>query len=187
MNRIGMIATLGLALALGSVSTYAGAPTIDAPLPVLEITDRGELTMNGEDFRFIPWSSEMNPGKVHVIQYFGANMGDRDVFKPVTDLLESSMKPGSVHVSTVLNMDAALWGTTGFVLSELEKNKKIHPQATLVLDEDGVGVEQWDLGEAGTGLIVMDDKGIVKYFNRQSLTEAELASTMELIKSLAEG
>jgi hypothetical protein len=31
----------------------------------------------------------------------------------------------------------------------------------------------------------MDDKGIVKYFKRQSLTEAELANTLELIRSLA--
>ena len=31
----------------------------------------------------------------------------------------------------------------------------------------------------------MDDQGIVKYFNRKSLTEEELASTMDLIRSLS--
>jgi len=185
MSWTRLIAILGTALALASGTAHAAAPTIGSPLPVLNITDRGELTMNGEKFSFIPWSSETNPGKVHIIQYFGATMGDSKVFEPVTDLLETSVKPGTVHVSTVLNLDAALWGTTGFVMSELEKNKKIHPQATMVVDEDGAGVSQWDLGEAGTGLIVMDDQGIVKYFNRKSLTEEELASTMELIRSLS--
>ena len=185
MKRISLITAL--CLALGSITTLAGAPTIDAPLPVLKITERGELTMNGDDFSFVPWSSATNPGKVHIIQYFGANMGDSKVFEPVTDMLETSVEPGTVHVSTVLNLQAALWGTTGFVLSELEKNKKIHPQATMVVDDEGTGVAEWELGEAGTGLIVMDDKGIVKYFNRKSLTEEELASTMKLIRSLAGG
>ena len=62
----------------------AGAPAVGAPLPVLEIADRGELTMSGDEFSFVPWSSDTNPGTVHVIQYFGANLGDRDVFAPFT-------------------------------------------------------------------------------------------------------
>jgi len=185
MNRICLMTLLSLALALNGVTALASTPVVDAPLPVLKITDRGELTMHDDTFSFVPWSSAANPGKVHVIQYFGANLGDRDVFKPVTDMLENSFKPGTVHVSTVLNLDAALWGTTGWVISELEKNKKIYPESTMVVDEEGTGVKEWDLGKAGTGLIVMDDKGIVKYFKRQSLTEAELASTLELIRSLA--
>lgn len=175
-----------MALTLVSSIALAGAPALDSPLPVLSITERGELTMTGEDFSFVPWSSDNNPGKIHVIQYFGANFGDRDVFKPFTDLLQTSLEPGTVHVSTILNLDAALWGTTGFVVSELKKNKKIHPLATMVLDEEGTGVLEWELGKAGTGLVVMDDKGIVKFFNRQTLSQEELASTLELIRSLAE-
>lgn len=185
MNRIRLVSALCSALFLTSLHTFAGALTLGAPLPVLSIDDRGELTMSGDDFGFIPWTSETNPGKIHVIQYFGANLGDRDVFAPFTDMLQAELEPGTVHVSTVLNMDAALWGTTGFVLSELEKNKKKHPEATMVLDEEGDGVAAWDLGDDGTGLIVMDAKGVVKYFKRSSLNEEEQASTLALIRSLA--
>jgi YtfJ family uncharacterized protein len=174
---------ISMVLFLASGSALAGAPAVDSPLPLLSITERGELTLTGDDFSFVPWSSATNPGKVHVIQYFGANLGDRDVFKPFTDLLQTSVEPGTVHVTTVLNLDAALWGTTGFVISELEKNKRIHPLATMVLDEEGTGVVEWDLGKAGTGLIVMNDKGVVKYFTRQSLTKDELAATLELVRS----
>lgn len=170
-------------LILASGSALAGAPAVDSPLPLLSISERGELTMAGNEFSFVPWSSATSPGKVHVIQYFGANLGDRDVFKPFTDLLQTSVEPGTVHVTTVLNLDAALWGTTGFVISELEKNKRIHPLATMVLDEDGAGVVKWDLGKAGTGLIVTDEKGMVKYFTRQSMSEEELAATLELVRS----
>jgi YtfJ family uncharacterized protein len=174
---------ISMLLILASGSTLAGTPAVDSPLPLLSISERGELIMAGDDFSFVPWSSASNPGKVHVIQYFGANMGDRDVFKPFTDLLQTSVEPGTVHVTTVLNLDAALWGTTGFVISELEKNKRIHPLATMVLDEEGTGVVEWDLGKAGTGLIVMDEKGMVKYFTRQSMSEEELAATLELVRS----
>lgn len=187
MDRIRCMMTLCAALLLGSTSVFAGAPSVGSPLPVLEIEERGELTMDGDEFSFVPWSSGTNPGKVHVIQYFGANLGDRDVFQPFTDLLQESVKPGTVHVSTVLNMDAALWGTSGFVLSELEKNKQMHPQATMVLDEEGSGVNAWDLGEDGTGIIVMDAKGIVQYFKRSSLDKEERASTLALIHALNGG
>ncbi len=185
MNRIRFVTALCSALFLASFQALAGAPTVGLPLPALSIDDRGELTMSGEDFGFQPWTSETNPGKIHVIQYFGANLGDRDVFAPFTDMLQEKLEPGTVHVSTVLNMDAALWGTTGFVLSELEKNKKQHPEATMVLDEEGTGVSAWDLGDDGTGLIVMDEQGIVKYFKRSSLDEEERANTLELIRSLS--
>lgn len=187
MKSIHLAVTLCVAFVLGSAGAAAGVPTVGAPLPALEIAERGELTMSGNDFSFVPWTSETNPGKVHVIQYFGANLGDRDVFQPFTDMLQERVEPGAVHVSTVLNMDAALWGTSGFVLSELEKNKKMHPLATMVLDEEGIGVSRWDLGDDGTGLIVMDDKGVVQYFKRSSLDEKERTSTLELIRSLLGG
>ena len=169
-------------LILFCTNALAGVPTIDAPLPLLAITERGELTLTDDEFSFIPWSSEAGLGKVHVIQYFGATVEHKDTFKPFTDLLQSSFEPGAINVTTVLNMDAAMWGTTGFVMSELKKNKRMLPSAAMVVDDNGSGVIEWDLGKAGTALIVLDDKGIVKYFSRQALSEAEMASTVELMR-----
>lgn len=175
--------SLGVILALFSLGALAAAPAVDAPLPPLEIDDRGELVMQGDDFDFRPWSSGNNPGVVHVIQYFGAKMSHKDLFSPVTDSIQETFAPGSVHVTTVLNMDAALWGTGGFVMSELKKNKKAHPTATMVIDEEGAGVETWELGKGGTGLIVLDSQGVVKFFSPDPLNDEELASTIELIRS----
>ncbi|MCP4210810.1 MAG: hypothetical protein GY764_04960 [Halieaceae bacterium] len=180
-------ALAALLLAIITTSSVASVPTPGAPLTNLEITERGELTMEGDDFEFIPWDSDTTRDTVHVIQYFGATLSDRDVFKPFTDMLQAELEPGSVHVSTVLNLDAAVWGTTGFVVSELKKNKQQHPSATMVLDADGDGVDTWALGEAGTGLIIMDKTGIVRYFSLGSPDEKELAKTLELIKTLSGG
>ncbi|HEY6132248.1 MAG TPA: YtfJ family protein [Halioglobus sp.] len=172
-------------LVLGFVCTtaLATAPTVDSPLPLLVIGERGELIVSGDDFSFVPWRSDTNPGKVHVVQYFGANQSDSKVFEPFTDLLQKSLEPETVHVTTVLNLEAALWGTTGFVMSELKKNKRIHPLATLVVDDKGIGVTEWELGKAGTGLVVMDEKGIVKYFTRQAMSEQDMAAMLELARS----
>ncbi|MCB1845042.1 MAG: hypothetical protein KDI09_18905 [Halioglobus sp.] len=164
-------------------AVLAAAPTTDAPLPALEISDRGELVAQDKEFSFRPWSSTNHPGKVHVIQYIGAKMSDKDLFKPLTDALETRFEPGSVHVTTVLNMDAAMWGTSGLVMSELKKNKLKYPEATMVIDEEGTGVDIWGLKESGRGLFVTTSDGTVKYFASQSLSEEELASTIELIRA----
>lgn len=171
------------AMTLAYTTVQAATPTIDAPLPALNISERGELTLSGDDFKFVPWSSDTKVGKVQVIQYFGATLGDRDTFKPFTDLLQTSFKPGTIHVSTVLNLDAAMWGTTGMVISELKKNKRVHPLATMVLDDEGSGVAKWGLGEAGTGLLVVNNQGIVKFFTPEALSKDEMATTVELIRA----
>jgi hypothetical protein len=172
-----------LAFAFVCSNALASTPTVGAPLPLLNITERGEIVMNGDDFAFVPWRSDIGPGKAHVIQYFGATMGDRDLFEPFTDLLQANLEPGSYHVTTILNLDAAMWGTTGLVISELEKNKRLHPQATMVVDNEGLGVKEWNLGKAGTGIIVLDDKGIVQYFSLGAPTEKEMASALELMRA----
>jgi YtfJ family uncharacterized protein len=176
---------LTTALTLVCSSAFADAPAIGKSLPLLVIEDKGEILYQAEedDFSFAPWSSATNPGQTHVIQYFGANVGDRDTFEPLTDLIQSSLQPGSVYVSTVLNLDAAMWGTSGFVISEIKKNKKIHKGSTMVLDEDGDGVDTWGLGKDGTGVVILDKNGIVLYFSKGSLSPEELEAAMSLIET----
>jgi len=170
-------------LALGCSTVFASAPVVDAPLPMLSISERGELTMAGDDFEFVPWRSDAGPDKINVVQYFGATMSDSEIFKPFTDLLEKNFQPGLVHVTTILNLDAALWGTSGWVISELKKNKRIHPQATMVVDDKGLGVGEWELGKSGAGLLVVDGEGTVKYFTRQAMSEDELAAALALVRA----
>lgn len=173
----------GFMLTLFCSSIFASAPTVDSPLSTLDIAARGELTMSGDEFAFVPWTSDANLGKVQVFQYFGATMSDSKIFEPFTNLLQKSVAPGAIHVTTVLNLDAAMWGTTGFVISELEKNKRLHPESTMVVDDEGTGVTEWGLGDAGSGLIITDAKGVVKYFTAKAMSEAEMADALALIQA----
>ncbi len=171
---------------------WAGAasgqtPVEKQPLPPLKIPALGELVLEGEEVGYRPWSSDHNPGKVHIIQYFAGTMSASKTFEPFTDLLQSSFEEDSYHVTTIINLDAATWGTTGFVVSEVEANKRKFPLSTMVLDEDGSGARQWLLGKKGAGLVVIDRDGVVAYFTRKALSASELHAARELVGGLIQG
>lgn len=168
---------------LSATVTVAQPPVPESPLPELKISDRGELVYQEDDFSYKPWSSSESPGTIHVLQYFGATMAASDRFRPFTDLLQESLEPGTVHVTTIINLDAALWGTSGFVISELKKNKKMHPTATMVVDEEGAGVNKWSLGKKGSGLVIVDASGKVMFFSNDALSEEQMQLNLEMIKA----
>jgi len=168
---------------LSATVALAQTPAPEAALPELKISDRGELVYLEDDFSYEPWSSSKSPGTIHVLQYFGATMAASDRFRPFTDLLQASLEPGTVHVTTIINLDAAMWGTSGFVISELKKNKKMHPTATMVVDEEGSGVNKWALGKKGSGLVIVDATGKVMFFSDDALSKEEMQSSLELIKA----
>ena len=178
---------LSIIIILGCSAASAGTPTIESPLPLLDISDKGELLFKNDDFSFAPWRSDADPGKIHVVQYFGGTMAASETFKPFTDTLQETLTPGTYHVTTIINLDAAMWGTTGFVVSELKKNKRKHPTATMVLDEEGTGASLWELGDDGTGLAILDEQGNVKYFTLQPMSAEEIQSNVELIRANIDG
>jgi len=170
-------------LMISSAVALGQPPALQAPLPALDIADRGEIQYRDDEFSFTPWNSGNNPGKVHIVQYFGGTKGDSETFKPFTDLLQETFELGTYHVTTIINLDAALWGTTGFVVSEVKENKRKHPGSTLVLDEDGVGAVKWQLGKKGAGLAILDDQGIVRYFTTEPMSTEEMSISLDLVRA----
>jgi YtfJ family uncharacterized protein len=175
-------AFFALACLLAQLSAQAQQPAPGAPLPPLKIADRGELLLQGDDFSFAPWSSDRQPGKVHILQYFGATRSDSKRFKPFTDAVEQTFEQGQYHITTIINLDAALWGTTGLVVSEVQDSKRKYPGSTMVLDENGSGVEAWQLGDEGSGLVIMDARGMVQYFTRDSLDDEQMEHSLTLVR-----
>ena len=166
--------------------SWAQAPVVDQPLPPLQIAERGELQLETDDISYAEGSSEQGVGTVHVLQYFAGSLSASKIFEPFTDALQETYAHGSYHVTTIVNLDDAMWGTSGFVVSELSKNKRQFPDATMVLDENGTGKQTWELGEHGAGLVILDPNGIVQYFTRESLNEQALQSALKLVGSYIE-
>ena len=169
-----MMRYLLLILGLVSVSAGAAPPALNQTLPLLVLEDRGELLLEGDEFSFSPWRSDSGPEKVHVLQYFAGTKSASEAFEPFTDRLQEVLVPETYHVTTVINLDAALWGTTGFVVSELKANKRRYPLATLVLDEDGLGAKTWELGKKGALLAIMDATGQVRFLSNQPMTPEQI-------------
>jgi len=173
-------------LLLPSLLSRADTPVLNAPLPTVVIEERGELVLAEDQFSYRMWNSDFNPGKPHIIQYFAGTMSASKTFEPFTDRLQQEFDLGLYHVSTVINLDASIWGTTGFVVSEVKSSKAEFPLSTMVLDKAGTGASRWELGKKGALLAVIDNSGKVRYLAREPLVETELETATELVRSLIE-
>ncbi len=173
--------SLALSLFL-STAALAEPPSMNNPLPTLSIEDKGEVVLQDKKFAYRPWHYQSLLGEVHILQYIAGTKRASDSFKPLTDLLSTTFPDGGYHVTTVINLDAAMWGTAGFVTSEVKSSKKEFPLATLVLDEDGSGQKAWELAEKGAFLAVMDKSGSVIYLSHNTLSQSDVALTLMLIE-----
>ncbi|MEH6610618.1 MAG: YtfJ family protein [Halioglobus sp.] len=167
-----------------SAASHAQTPALSSPLPTLSIADRGQLIAAADDYSYAPWDSSQNPNKTHVLQYFAGTVSDKKTFEPFTDLLQTELNHNDFHVTTIVNLDAALWGTTGFVISEVKGKKDEFPMATMVVDTDGLGEQTWALGKKGAILVVLDTQGVVQFVTREAMDESTITSTLELMRTL---
>lgn len=172
----------GILLALG-LSAVAGPPELQQPLPAVTVQDRGELVLEGEEFGYRPWRSG-GVGKVQVLQYIPATRAGEAAYKPLTDRLQQVLAVGSFHVSTVLNLDAALWGTSGLVVSEAKKNKRRYPDATIVLDKKAAVGRAWGVEKPGRALVILDAMGTVHYFSTEPAAESGVDAQIALVRRL---
>ena len=165
-----------------STSAWSSGIQVGQPLPALAITERGELLLENEAFSYAPWQMPENIDKVHVLQYMAGRLSARSQSKPFTDRLKESLPLGSYHVTTVINLDDALWGSGGFVVREVKDSKKKYPLSTIVLDEHGTGLETWQLQPKGAAIFVLDPLGTVLYLKEGGMSEDEIENTLELIR-----
>ena len=149
----------------------------------LSIAEKGELVLSGDDVDYRSWSYPQQPGKVHVLQYMAATRAASKINKPFTDKMSADLPKGGVYLSTtILNLDEAMWGTSGMVESELASKKLEFPDAVMVADAEGSGLKQWQLETETSAIIVTDAQGVVQYFKQGEMSSAEIDSTLALIR-----
>ena len=183
LSRAGLQLTFIIALYLGAAHSTATASVlaVGARLPDLSIDNRGELLLQDDEVSYRSWSYPQHTGKIHIVQYMAATRTAGDLHKPFRDRLDTDLPANSFSTTTILNMDDAIWGTGGFVISELKSNKKLYPEAVMVVDEEGLGVKRWALDDDSAALIIVDSRGTVRYVKQGSMSAAEVDSTLALI------
>ena len=162
---------------------WASTIQVGQPLPDLAIAELGELLLEEDEFRYQPWRASRQPDeKVHVLQYMAGRMSARNQNRAFTDRLEKALPYRGYHVTTVINLDDALWGTSSFVLGEVKASKRKYPASTIVMDENGVGLETWRLQPKNSNIVVTDASGTVLYFKQGPMSDEEIEATLKLIE-----
>lgn len=173
---------LATSLTLIAAGSSAQQPSLNEPLPALTIEDKGELLLEEGEFSYGSWTAGVNSGEVQVLQYIPGTLGGKKLFKPFTDMLKVEFPGGSLDVTTIINMDDALWGTSGMINSQIQTNKEEFPKSTFVLDKSGIGNKNWALGKKGAVLAVIDRSGSVVFLKREAISEQEVVSAIAIVK-----
>jgi YtfJ family uncharacterized protein len=175
---------LGSLMWLAATTSFAEGIVVGQPLPELNIAERGELLLENDDVSYTAWQAPIQPGKAHVLQYMAGTAGASKINEPFTERLKVA-EGLDILVTTVINLDDATWGTSGFVVSEVKKNKRLFPMSQLVLDEDGRGRETWSLPRKSSAIVITDASGIVQYVKQGAMDEQEIQSALDLLRAMS--
>lgn len=166
-----------------SASLQAATISVGNPLPFVTITDRGEILLqaDGSD-TYRPWQSDGTRGRIVILQHLAARLSAKSILQAFNDTMEKRAYPhDKVLVAVVVNLDDALWGTSGLVQSELKGNKKKHAQSNIVADKKGVARKVWDLKEQNAAMAILDTEGTVLFFKEGKPTERETTAIINMI------
>ena len=169
-------------LALPSLCAHSAEVTLGEPMPPLTIPSQGELKLSDDEFSYEPWALPVGLGKPHILQYMAGTLKARGQTQSFNDRLETDIPHEKIHITTVINMDQILWGSTRFVMSQVKSNKARYPMATIVLDESGLGQRTWALPEKDAAVVLMDPNGSVLWFKEGALSDQDIDETIELLR-----
>lgn len=177
------IKNIVLSLSLIGASAFCAALELGGTLPSLAVPSKGELILDGDKVRHQAWSTEqIATGSPALIFHVAARMSSDSIIAPLKERLnQGNYEPGSFQSISVINLNDALWGTAGLVGSELEKNKREHPEAILVADKKGSGIDAWQLKKGTVAFILLDQNGKIRYLKEGELSADDVNTIIALL------
>lgn len=174
-----------LASTLLLASSFSMALELGGKLPPLDVPSRGELVLKGDDISFTPWTSAtIVTGSPALIFHMPARMSSDAAIAPLRARLEAgNYEADSFQSISVVNLDDALWGTSGLVAGELAKNKRAHPQAVLVADDASRGLAAWNLKPRSIAVILLSAEGKITYLKEGRLSEKDIDTVIEKLNA----
>lgn len=173
---------VGTLCLIASTLTYAQLPVVGETLPGVSIDDKGSIELEGEEMVYQPWSTAMLKGKPVYLQHMAARASTDDINKPLDDAVEAKgYTPEQFHSAAIVNKDDAVWGTGAFVTSQLKKNKRRYPESTIVVDDNGTALKQWQLEKKNAAVIILSPEGKVLLFKQGALSSAEVIEAVAIL------
>ena len=154
-------------------------------VPPVGVADRGELMLNNDEFSYKKWNSAQLAGKVRVVQHIAGRTSAKEKNATLVEAIKSANLPHDKYqTTTIVNTDAAIPGTSMFVRSSIESNKKLYPWSQFIVDSAGLVRQSWQLEEKGSAGIVLDKAGRVQWVKDGSLTPQEVQQVIALLHKL---
>lgn len=149
------------------------------------IADRGELILDNDKFSYKNWNSAQLSGKVRVVQHIAGRSSAKEKNAALIEAIKSAGLPHDRYqTTTIVNTDDAIPGSSMFVRSSIESNKKLFPWSQFVVDSDGVVRKAWQLDEGSSAIVVLDKDGRIQWSKDGTLTADEVKQVIALLHKL---
>ncbi len=175
---------------LFSSSALSASPLSEGePLPELQVSAPGVLALQeDESIHYLPWDSTSTAGKPTLIYHLAGTSSASDLNRRFIDRLKQLELPkGSYYFVTIVNLEDALWGTSGLVQRSVEKRQRRYQQNIFVLDETSIVRNTWGLVPESSAVLLLDASGTLVRVKDGPLTAEEEQEFVELITTAVSG
>lgn len=154
-------------------------------VPPVGVADRGELNLDNDKFSYKTWNSAQLPGKVRVVQHIAGRTSAKEKNANLIEAIKAAKFPHDRYqTTTIVNTDDAIPGTSMFVRSSIESNKKLFPWSQFIVDSDGLTRKAWQLEEGSSAIVVLDKDGKVEWVKDGALTQGDVQQVIALLHKL---
>lgn len=177
-----------LLVLLGAHQAMAGGANIEVGkmLPSLEIAEKGECVLKESAISYEPWHTDALQGQVQILEHVAARAGVDKINASFYAAVKAAIPEGQLAFSTIVNSDDAMWGTSGLVPGEIEKNKRKEPNVRFIIDTEGLALSKWGLEAKSAAIAILDAQGKVLYFKEGGFSDEEITQGLSLIKQQLE-
>ena len=168
-----------------SVNAFAHNIQPNQLLANVTVSDKGEITLNGNDVAYKSWSSTALPGKVRVIQHIAGRSAAKEKNQAMIEAIKAAhFNQAKYQTTTIINADDAVVGTGMFVKSSAEKGKKENAHSQVILDDKSAVKNAWGLREKDSVVILLDKTGKVQFMKEGKLTDDEIKEVISRATAL---
>lgn len=128
------------------------------------------------------WSSATIKDKVYVMFYVDPD--EKDTNEHFSDALKKKdyRKKGAYGSIAIVNL-AATW-KPNFIIEKLLKSKqKEFPQTIYVKDKKSVLVNEWDLADNASDILIFDKDGTLLFYKAGAMDEEDMQNAFEIIEA----
>lgn len=168
-------------------SVLAHNLTLERALPQVNVSDKGEIILKGNEVAFQLWKSTALSGKVRIVHHLAGRSTAKEKNQAVIDAIKSAHFDSTKYqTTTIINADDAIVGTGIFVKNSAENGKKENPHSQVVLDNISSVKNAWALKGKESAIIVLDKNGQVKFVKEGQLSDEEIKAVINLVYKLSQ-